>query len=526
MKRIFISSSEETLILTGLIVSDRFAREVQPILDLKLLKSSAARRIAKWAIDYFQEHDKPIGVHIQDRFNDAAEKEEIQKDETQIISRTLDRVSREFERADKFNIDYVLGMAEKYLSTQHVRKTIKQVDSLLDQDPVSGREMLANFQPKLLPRSRGANPFKDKELIRQAFEEVKKPLFRLPGAYGQLINDDLCRSSFMAFMGREKIGKTWNLMELAIRAAMNQCNVAFIQTGDMTMRQQTLRMSIRVAGRSNLEKYCGPRMIPTYDCEYNQFDECSMSQRTSKIGLSIPDTTTLSMIIGDEKEKKKLFREVTREGYRPCVACRKERRFAKYFKPTIWYRMQNIKPLTWREAFKHNMAFEKRMAGRELRMESFPANTITVPDIDAILANWIDNEQLLMDVVIIDYADLIAGETKEEFRHKVNNIWMGLRSLSQKYNCLLITATQADADSYNKSSVGLMNFSEDKRKYSHITSMYGLNQTEGEKVMGVTRVNPLLLRDGEYHTNNEVLLMQDYGSGRPFIGSHFKRRKQ
>ena len=59
---------------------------------------------------------------------------------------------------------------------------------------------------------------------------------------------------------------------------------------------------------------------------------------------------------------------------------------------------------------------------------------------------------------------------------KQNEIWKNLRALSQSRNCLVLTATQADAKSYEKNVLTMSNYSEDKRKFAHVTAMYGLNQ--------------------------------------------------
>ena len=140
-----------------------------------------------------------------------------------------------------------------------------------------------------------------------------------------------------------------------------------------------------------------------------------------------------------------------------------------------------------------------------------------------MLANWEKQDGFVPDLIVIDYADLLVGDSKD-FRQLQNEIWKDLRRLSQeKGQPLVVTATQADAKSYDTNKLKLSNFSEDKRKYAHVTAFYGLNQDkEGrEKKLGILRLNELLLRDGDFSVNNEITLLQNLRRGNPFLGSYF-----
>ena len=108
-----------------------------------------------------------------------------------------------------------------------------------------------------------------------------------------------------------------------------------------------------------------------------------------------------------------------------------------------------------------------------------------------------------------------------EERHRQNKIWKQLRSLSQERHCLVVTATQADAKSYESGLLHMKNFSEDKRKYGHVTAMYGLNQDKDgrEKNIGLMRINEIVLREGDYNTSKTVTVLQNLRRGRPFLGS-------
>jgi len=98
-----------------------------------------------------------------------------------------------------------------------------------------------------------------------------------------------------------------------------------------------------------------------------------------------------------------------------------------------------------------------------------------------------------------------------------------LRGLSQERHVLVVTATQADSESYERKRLTMSNFSEDKRKLSHVTAMYGLNQDpQGrEKKLGILRINEIVVREGEFSNDREVWVLQDLAAGRPFLESFF-----
>jgi len=94
-----------------------------------------------------------------------------------------------------------------------------------------------------------------------------------------------------------------------------------------------------------------------------------------------------------------------------------------------------------------------------------------------------------------------------------------LRGLSQERHCLMVTATQASARAYGKDLIDMSDYSEDKRKYAHVTAMIGLNQTPDEKKVGIMRINMIVQREGEFFSERTVKIAQDLRIGRPLLFS-------
>jgi archaellum biogenesis ATPase FlaH len=160
---------------------------------------------------------------------------------------------------------------------------------------------------------------------------------------------------------------------------------------------------------------------------------------------------------------------------------------------------------------------------RGLRISTHANGTLSVEEMKAILNTWEQQDGWVADIIIVDYADLLTTKGNQEERHKQNNIWKALRGLNQETNTLLITATQSDAAAYEQDTLRLKNFSEDKRKYAHVTAFYGLNQdSKGrEKNLGVLRINELLLREDGFDANRQVTVLQAMSIGRPILTSYW-----
>ena len=507
--------------LTGMIISTRVLRDVQTVLDLRLFQSSYSKRIARWCLEYYKNHEKAPGVHIEDIFKQWMEAGgDAQDDEGQLIGRLLQRISDDYDRANNFNEDYVLQVAEKFFQRLDLARLADDLQNLPEDEAI---EILNSYRPKQIPSHSGISLLGDVRALRKAFEEDERPMMILPGALGEMVNGDLCRGSFISFMGREKIGKTWTLSEIGFWGAKSDLNVAFFQAGDMTENQQLRRAAIRVAGKSHKARYCGELLVPIYDCLWNQNDSCEKKDRACDLGLSVKVEAWSDILphIAGYEEKKRFWEENDDGGYVPCDFCR--RRETASWKGALWYRKHDTgPPLTWREGIKLNEKFLKRLRGREIKLATYPNDTLKPSMIMTQLDAWANWEGFVPDIVVIDYADiLLPDDTRMEFRHQQNSVWKALRRISQEYSCLVVTATQADAASYNQDTIDLSNFSEDKRKYSHVTSMYSLNQNYVEKVAGIMRMATMITRDEDYNSHRQAKVLQCLQMGRPIIGSFF-----
>ncbi len=500
IKRKKVSLSDENSILTGMIISDDFLRDIPLYFNYECLQNPISSIVANWCFDHYNNFQEAPKNTIQDIFLEHSKKGKIDADHLDLIESFLSNLSDIHEKSEKFNHKFLLKKSKTYFSKQSLKNLSEDIRiHIKNGDIDKAEELQINYQPVQEVSVEGVNPYTDGEAIRQAFEEDQKPLFKMRGALGQLVNGDLARGSFVALLGPEKIGKTWWLLEFIVRAYRQRNNVAFFQAGDMTEAQQIRRMSIKQAKRSHKRKYCGDVKLPILDCDLNQQDNCFEDHRTCNVG-------------------------VDGEDYIVCIECRDKKGFRKSFVPTIFYEETHIKPLTWKEAYKINRKFDKRIKGKNFKLSTHENDSLTVAKVKTILTFW-EKDGFVPDVIIFDYPDIMDETETKEHRHKENAKWKKLRALAQKYNCLVIVATQADADSYGKKSLGRKNFSEDKRKYSHATSFYTLNQTEYEESIGVVRLGMLFTRDDEKKSGH-VTVVQSLKTGQAYIDSFWGEIKQ
>ena len=314
------------------------------------------------------------------------------------------------------------------------------------------------------------------------------------------------------------VHNTFWLLDMAIRACKQGRKVAFFQAGDMTEDQQLKRICVYLARKSDLKKYSGKMWEPVRDCVKNQMNDCDNELRECTFGIFEGDS------FDDIRKGKELIDLIKaykdNKTYKTCYNCN---RYWTNHWGAVWIKeVDTGDPLTVNEA-KIVLSKFFLLSKRQFKLSTHANGTLTVKQIKALLSIWEKQDNFIPDIIVVDYADLLVGETKE-FRQLQNEIWKGLRNLSQeKGQPLVITATQADAKSYEQNRLRLSNFSEDKRKYAHVTAMWGLNQDtkDREKKIGLMRINEMVVREGEFSSTNEVTILQNLKRGRPFLGSYF-----
>lgn len=502
----------ERRIITGMIVSKPYLDEITPMFNPDYIQADEARIIAKWCIEYYQQYGTAPGKHIGDIYA-MKKRDNAEAPALDMLKKAIESMNEDYN--PNLNIAFMIDETEQYFRKRNIILLAEDLKGLSQSGDILEAEKVLT-EHTMVQRSASSSVSvtdPDANVIERAFQEALEPLVTYPGKLGRFVNDELTREAFVGIMGSDKVGKTWILIEMAIRALRSGSNVVFFGAGDMTETQLIRRIGINQCARSDKEKFCGELWVPRLDCIRNQTGQCDLEIRLGD--GSVWDERN------DEDIHNKIFSEVKKAvleepDYKTCHECAKHDRT---FPGAIWYsRREPVNPITWKDAYLALVTLGK-WTRRKFKLFAYPNGMLTVKTVESELEVLLKREGWAPDVVVIDYADIMDMGSKGEERERNNRLWMSLRALSQKRRCLVLTATQADAKSYTQKTLKRTNFSEDKRKMAHVTAMLGIQQTEEERRKGVLRMNRLVVREDEFYESTCVNILQRLEMGKPFLGS-------
>ncbi len=460
------SSNEERFILTGMIVDLTVLGRISAKWKRDMFKSRWANIIAKWCVSFYRKYQDVPMNQIESLFESWAS-ETSDKETISLVEKFLDSLSEEYEDLQtESNSDYITDMAGKYFNRVKVERLIDTIQGDVDRGKVTEAiNHTTSFNQIEMGVGEGINILQDTEAIKEAFKAKGKALIKYPKNLkdlGKFFKGALERDAFIAFMGPDKVGKSFWLIDIAYRAMLQRRKVAFFEAGDSSKDQIMRRLMTRTAGQ------------PLYPTEI-KYPTCIGRRGDGSIKI---------------KRKRKVFEEA----------------------------------LSWRVAKKAcEKVMKRKIRSKDsyFRLSCHPNSTLSVRSIQSIIQNWI-REGWVPDVIVIDYADILSMDHPGlEGRDKINETWKRLRSLSQIFHCLVVTGSQTDTGAYKTNIITKSNFSEDKRKLAHVTGMVGLNVTEKEKDRGITRLNWVVLRERAFSVGKCVYVAGCLDVANPAIRSTF-----
>jgi hypothetical protein len=492
-----VDNAIEEKIITGLIVSDKFCRDVIPLIDLKYFVVSYSRTVASWCIAYFKQYKEAPSKQIQEIF--IVEKVNLKEEEANIISIFLTRLSSNFETDNTFNVEYLFDKTIEYFRKRTLKIAATNINQYLEIDRLSDAEKeIEKFKIVRKQVSNWINPFDEKEIKKYFIDEADKSnvLFSFPGDLGKMIGS-FERDSFWFVLAPSKKGKTWWLQEVAIQALLEKLKVVYVSL-EMSAHKMKKRIYKRISALGDESK---EYIYPCFDCLRNQDDSCNKIARVNPYRLL------------DEQGKKPKFSVDIR--YKPCTVCRGK----KDFVVESWFRIEKRGKFKEREILGITKGM-KNIYGGNLRVIAYPAYSANLSRIKYDLDDLEYTEGFIPDVVITDYLDITAPEdTKQTGRERSDETWKMGKNISSSKHCLHFTASQSNRASFKKKNVTQIDTAEDIRKIAHADGVLSLNQLPQEKRDKIIRVGLIAERDGEFDEYKTCMVLQQLELGQVFLDS-------
>lgn len=157
----------------------------------------------------------------------------------------------------------------------------------------------------------------------------------------------------------------------------------------------------------------------------------------------------------------------------------------------------------------------------DLKIRCYPPRTLTLQKLQSELKLIEVFENYVPDVIVIDYADIMALPQGRERRLQLDDLWLGLRNINLERNNLIVTASQTGRETVGgKRDADESNIAEAVSKINHVTRMITINRSKRDKRMGIYRMSCQTMRDGK-ECFEQLVVCNCLEIGRPWMGDCF-----
>lgn len=479
------------VILTALICSTEFCREVAPVIKPEYFDEPPAQTIAKWCIEHFKDTGQAIGKGIQHAFELECRK--MDETESDILLHVLNNLNDNYAPAiesAQFNAQYHIKKAKRFLFKNAMQHAIANAEVHLDKGRVDEAYAELSSVKTVSNIVSHIKDISDDSLITDIFYKEDSQFFKFPGGLGDMIGP-MERGWLVSWFGPMKRGKSNWLMETAVQGAQRGLNVV-VFSHEMSQRDWTKRLITRLVAKGSKE---GQSTIPRFDCIKNKEDRCTHTYRTN------------SRPFGDLR-------------YKACTYCRTIR-YDRDFEPVSFLEQRQVKPMTTQEALKAHARWTKRLKNK-FKIVCYPRFSATFDDLERDLDNMYNSCGFVPDLIIDDYFDIHAQEVRgKNPLENTDAIWKRGGRLATERNCLLTTCCQTQRNTL-KGEVTPDTISDDIRKLAHIDIGLGLCQTPEEKREKLMRVNVLGHRHADFDHENHCTVLQNIEHGQVLLDSFWR----
>ncbi len=208
-----------------------------------------ANLIASWCIKHLQKYGTPPNDQLLDLYQNWAETSNASEKRQQAVEKKLRVLSDEEDRRDAPSSDYLLDVATKIFLKAKLRKEIEGAEDEIDRGRVlEAHQRLIGMNLVELGEGNLVKPAEDYEAWRRAFDRTRREqLIFYPGGLDMFLGQCMARGELYSFMGADKCGKSFLLLDLAFRGIRDRKKVAFFDCGDMNEEDIMMRLGTRAA---------------------------------------------------------------------------------------------------------------------------------------------------------------------------------------------------------------------------------------------------------------------------------------
>lgn len=463
---------QERTILLGMILRPTLLSTVSSHWQGEMFASRWANLVGQWCVEHHRKYSKPPKTGIVNYFESWRAKSR-DEDTADVIRRFLETLSDEAERGGLPSSTHLIDISAKFFNRVRFSRLAEEIQSCVETGDIHTAETkVSTFGKVEIGTDSYVDLLDDEQATYDTFDEEKQQsLFAYPGDLGNFFLHMLKRKKLVAFQAPEKSGKSFYLIDMAVQALKSRCRVAFFAVGDMSEDEMKERIAVRIAGHP--------------------------SRSDGKWPFSVRIPKEIGILEKGAEIPKMKYTEKTFD--HPIDGDIAWKAFQKFCYKTI-------------RAKRGNSFF---------RLACYPNDSINALGIRDKVLSW-SSRGWHADVVIVDYADILAALPGiRESRDQHNATWKKLKALSQEMDCLVITATQSDAASYEKRVQDRRNFSEDKRKNAHVNGFCAINVQGDEREAGLTRLSWTLNRDKKANPYRTIWVAGCLDIGAPAIVSKY-----
>jgi hypothetical protein len=457
--------NEERSIVAAMISSTEFLKGVRPIYKPEFLTLPYARTVANWCADYYDKYDKAPSGDIKAIFiNRQNEIHDIER--AKAVEIFLDSLNGDEEI---YNTEWLLDKAVKYFSYINIDNSLDKIRGYrLAGDLLNAEAELAKYKRIEKINNKGVNVFYDMDAMMKAIRSsTENILLTFPGDLGKMVRP-IRKHDFLALIGPAKRGKTWWLQEIGLLAMWNGLSVLHISL-ETPEDPMLMRIFQRVNGELEPD---GNNYVTECEVDIPSFDANFVK----------------NSIINHRKEIRK--------------------------------------KLSTHRAAKKMHAIQSLVKSRQYRLECFPSNSLNVKDgIIPLLDELEYSENFIPEMIVVDYADIMAPEIRQEKRHQIDETWQALRGLGQERHVVVVTASHSNKATFGR-DIRQNDLSEDARKLNHVTLAISLNQLKEDIKNNTTRMSVLADRFGRFNSHAEVMVTHCLDIGMPYLDSKKYIRKE